>query len=292
MKQCMLLAIITSALGCSAPAVRDVQIDCEAIPPLQTWQECLASIQQVLDKHRKDDDLFDYAAFLADTDSKNRLRAVLCFAGDYPASELTTPEKRLEFYLNMHNACAIQAACEHYPFTRWKEIKADWKEGLRFRIAGENLTLADMEQRCAPQEDWRIPFALSGPSLGSPPLSGKVYQAQTLPEQLDLAVQRYFGGCAGIQVDYARKRVLFGDRIWNQRSFFLEEYRKKYGVQPGLVSAVIPWAPAKTQTILSDLPGYGSGRLPENDWLNDVERDPKTDPQKPEKPEFLPCGCR
>ncbi len=197
--------------------------------------------------------------------------------------------------INGYNAAVLYAVLEQYPFLRVDETECDIltaKFELSLPAASSGRFVLSKLKTTLEQSDWRAAFALAGPRRGDPPLAKDFYTKDMLDEQLNRAVERYLGSCAGLKIDHANYQVFFGELIWNRRQWFIAEYERRYGA-PGvsLLAAVMPWASMKTQEQLADVPGYQAVLLP-MDWrLNDLDR-PELEPSdKDEENVFLPCGC-
>lgn len=197
--------------------------------------------------------------------------------------------------INGCNAAVLYAVLERYPFLMVDDAGCDILMAnfeLSAPAASSRRFVLRELKTSLEQLDWRAAFALAGPRRGDPPLAKDFYTKDMLDEQLNCAVERYLGSCAGLKIDHAHYQVFLGELIWNRREWFITEYERRYGV-PGvsLMAAVMPWASMKTQEQLADVPGYEAVLLP-MDWrLNDLDR-PELEPfDKDEEDVFLPCGC-
>ncbi|MBN2212304.1 MAG: DUF547 domain-containing protein [Sedimentisphaerales bacterium] len=239
------------------------------------------AFEQLLHNIITDNNRVDYARLAQQEQATVILQKVMQIGADGNLTEK----------INAYNAAVLYAVLESYPFVDVQKANCDILSAyftsstpvLSFNLFDLKATLT--------QEDWRAAFTLAGPRRGDAPLTDDIYMTDRLDEQLSHAVERYLGSCAGVQIDHANYRVLFGELIWNRREWFIADYDRRYGT-PGvsLLAAVMPWASVKTQEQLADVPGYDAVLLP-MDWrLNDLDR-PELEQAQEDDVEFLPCGC-
>jgi hypothetical protein len=200
------------------------------------------------------------------------------------------PAGRTAFYLNAYTAGVLRGMMEFYPVKHLSKCPVDFYRGVIFTIAGQPMTLAQLAENCGRGRDWRIDFALPGPTTAGPFYRPVISTAENLEEQLDLAVRDYISSCAGVRIDYGARRVLFGKLVWLNRDFLIRRYMQQYRLpEASLISAVTPLASPKSQSLLADVPGFKAALMPDDDALNDIARE---DDQTEEEPKFLPCACR
>jgi hypothetical protein len=279
--------------GCTGPAERTVlRFDCNSVPPaVSTYEEAVGLYQQVLDDYVREDGRIDYRKLAEDVEARNKLDCFLLFIGniDPVQSMIFDNEKsRLAFYLNVYNAGSLRGGLEFYPQGK---IPADFGSVLIFSVAGQEMSLAQIAEQMTVETDWRILPALSQPRLSGPYLAKKIYRGEQLEEQFDQALKDYLGSCGGFQIDFDPQRVLFGELIYNRKDHFVDEYKQRYEIENvSLISALIPYAWPKTQEQLADVAGFGIGKLPVDDRINDVERENSAEEGSQE--EYRICGCK
>jgi len=275
------------AAGCTNPLLHQpLHLACPAGAPADP-NAVLADYAALLKKCVRDSGQVDFAVLTQDVRTRGQLEAFLSWAAVGP------PQPDRAFYLNVYNACALRAVLEFYPITRLRDARARLFDDVYFTVAQRQLNLADLARLAAPPQDWRVEFALGVPTLGGPALAAEPYAAARLDEQLNQAVQRYLGGCAGLRVDFERRRVLLGRLIWQRRRFFLHDYRRRYGTMShSLLSALMPWAAPATRVQLADLAGFDPAELPWSDLLHDARLVKRQRTKIGSTEELLPCGAR
>ncbi len=101
--------------------------------------------------------------------------------------------EKLALYVNAYNACTIKLILENLgKITSIKEIDDPWGT-RRWRIAGEVLSLDDMEHKKlrAELKEPRIHFAIVCASISCPPLAERAYTPKAIEAQLDAAARRF-----------------------------------------------------------------------------------------------------
>ncbi|HET7215161.1 MAG TPA: DUF547 domain-containing protein [Terriglobia bacterium] len=144
------------------------------------WEEIL--LQYVNHQH-----LVDYAR-LKQQDWK-KLRdyvASLSRQGSQPLS----PDAKKALLINAYNAMTMEWIVENYP------VKSIWNtsrpfKARRFRLAGEAVSLDEIETRLREMRDPRIHAALVCASLSCPPLRREAYTAANIGQQLDSNVREW-----------------------------------------------------------------------------------------------------
>ncbi len=98
----------------------------------------------------------------------------------------TTDATKKAFYINAYNLHVINAAAQAYPLNSVQTI-AGFFDGKKVRVAGENLTLNNLEKNhlLKPYKDARLHFVLVCGALGCPPITNFAYQPDRLDAQLD-----------------------------------------------------------------------------------------------------------
>ena len=289
--------------GCGSPGLRMIEPNCPqalvaagfpAGQPLQDYQ-------RVLEEFVQDDGRIDYRSLADSHQGRRRLDCFLSWVAKTNPQDntilFTDDNRRTAFYLNAYNASVLRAILEFYPLRQLNDCPVDFLTEVFLTVGSERFSLTSLAQRCLEPGDWRVAFALAGPTLSDPPLTRQPYRPELLDKQLDTAVAGYLGGCAGLQIDHARRRVLFGELVYHRRHDLIEGYgdhfKQSYAPDDNvsLITAVIPWSAPQTAELLADVVGYGAGPLRRRDRINDIEP-PNWLRDEDDDEEFLPCGCR
>jgi len=96
----------------------------------------------------------------------------------------------------------VHYVLEHYPgIESVREIDGIFKE-LQFTVAGEALTLDEIETRARNLGDPRVHFAVVCASTSCPDLRGEPYRGEEIDRQLDDAMRRFLASPAkGLRYD-------------------------------------------------------------------------------------------
>ncbi len=290
---CQLVIFVWVTTGCEK-TVRQTRIRPERDPNqpvISTYEQACKLYQKVLDRYVRKDGGIDYQKLAEDTEARSRLDGFLSFVAEFELEHslaVNDEKSRRAFYLNVYNACSLRGGLEFYPQGK---IPADFDSILIFTVAGQEMSLHQMAEQMTVESDWRISLALSRPALSGPYLSNQVYSVVQLENQLDQAMKDYLGSCAGCQIDFAKQQVLLGRLIYDRKGEFLEEYKRRYGIEGvSLVSALIPYAWPATQVQMAEAAGFAIDRLPSDDRMNDIEREGLQEDDSQE--EYRICGCR
>ncbi len=159
---------------------------------------------------------FDYRG--AAGQDKKRLAAYLANLGDARPDTMTTDEKKA-FYINAYNAMAIGIVLDRYPIKSIRDVESAFQK-LRRKIAGQELSLDDVENRLRELKDARIHFAIVCVSESCPPLAGKAYRAQTVSAALDRQGRAFVNDPNRNRIERAKKSIVLS-RIfdWNRKEF-------------------------------------------------------------------------
>ena len=130
-------------------------------------------------RHDVEQGRVDYEGLKSERDTLDRYVASLAQAN--PAS--WSRQDQLAFWINAYNAVVVQAVLDRYPLKSVRQIKGFF-DGLRYRIAGRDLTLNEIEAESRALGDWRIHFAVVCASRSCPPLRSEAYVGDRLDVQL------------------------------------------------------------------------------------------------------------
>lgn len=155
---------------------------------------------QLLHRHVSEG-LVDYEGFRQERQEVERYLAALETADPLSWS---SREEQLAFWINAYNANVVKGVLDHYlpapsearlpvagrrqtgqagPIASVKEVKGFF-DRIRYRVAGRELTLNEIEGEGRTLGDWRIHFAVVCASSSCPPLRAEAYVAEQLEAQL------------------------------------------------------------------------------------------------------------
>ncbi|MGB6334032.1 MAG: DUF547 domain-containing protein [Thermoanaerobaculia bacterium] len=175
------ILLLSLVLLCPAYVEGSSQADSrgEGSPEVEAWARVLSSY------HRPGG--LDYAGLESDQDDLELYLAGL--AGAEPADWAETDQKA--FWSNAYNAVMVHYVLEHYPgIQSVREIDGIFGE-LQFTVAGEALTLDEIETRARDLGDPRVHFAVVCASTSCPDLRGEPYRGEEIDRQLDDAMRGF-----------------------------------------------------------------------------------------------------
>jgi hypothetical protein len=204
-----------------------------------------APFDAVLEKRARNGG-FDYAG--TDGQDRKRLAAYLSNLGDARPAAMTADEKKA-FYINAYNAIAIQTLLDN-PGRKITEVSGAFNR-TKHRVAGEMLTLDDIENRLRDTRDARIHFAIVCASKSCPPLAPRAYTAAGLNEALEKQGRAFVNDPSKNLVDRSRGRVALSKIFhWNRKEFerdggTLLKFASRYAKDPAMSSwlATFPGKP-------------------------------------------------
>jgi len=162
----------------------------------------LAAWDKILHQYVNQQHLVDYTK-LKQQDWK-KLRDYVASLGQQGSQPLS-PAGKKALLLNSYNAMTMQWIVENYP------VQSIWNtprpfEAHRFRLAGEALSLDEIESRLREMKDPRIHAALVCAARSCPPLRREAYTAGNIDEQLDSNVREWLANPELNRFD-ANKRI-------------------------------------------------------------------------------------
>jgi hypothetical protein len=159
---------------------------------------------------------FDYKA--ADGQDRKRLAAYLANLGDANPREMKA-EERKAFYINAYNAMAVAIVLERYPIPSIRGVDGAF-QAVRKKIAGELLTLDDVESRLRDTRDARIHFAIVCAAKSSPPLLPRAYRATMLSAELDAQGRAFVRDSSKNVIDPVDSRLALSQVFeWSRKEF-------------------------------------------------------------------------
>jgi len=176
----------------------------------------------------------DYDGMARDRARLDRYLAWVADAGRKP---------ELHFYLNAYNAAVVASVLRRGKPPKVLDIKGFF-DGEKHRIAGEDLTLNDLETKVRKRfMDPRIHFALNCAAKSCPPLYGRAFEPATLQKVLEDLTRRFLDG-PGVRADANTKTVAVSKLFeWYKDDFVakegsVEKYLARLVTEPGRRAAL------------------------------------------------------
>ena len=110
------------------------------------------------------------------------------------------------FYINTYNILVIKQVVDNFPITSPKDVDGFFDE-TTFRVAGENLTLDQIEFQKLRPYDPRIHFALGCAAASCPFLYDQAYTPDHLQEQLEFRAQLIIDRPNYVEVNKGKRTV-------------------------------------------------------------------------------------
>lgn len=158
---------------------------------------------EILHQYVNQQYLVDYAK-LKQQDWK-KLRDYVASLGQQGSQPLS-PNAKKALLINAYNSMTMEWIVDNYP------VKSIWNtprpfKARRFRLAGESVSLDEIESRLREMKDPRIHAALVCASLSCPPLRREAYTAANINEQLDSNVREWLANPSLNSFDPGRRSV-------------------------------------------------------------------------------------
>jgi hypothetical protein len=148
--------------------------------PIAAHAQVEHAVWDLLLKRHVASGLVNYEGFRRDRAALERYAASL---QDVQPSQLGSHQAQLAFWINAYNANVVKGVLDHDPMASVKEVKGFF-DRIRYRVAGRELTLNEVEGEGRALGDWRIHFAVVCASSSCPPLRAEAYAADQLDAQL------------------------------------------------------------------------------------------------------------
>ncbi len=156
---------------------------------------------------------------------------------------LPSREAKLAHWINVYNALILWSFAKDYPGEKDRLRnplrRAAYFYTRKFRVAGRERTLADIEDRSIREAfgEPRIHFAIVCASASCPWLSREVYTAENVMRKLEEDARRFVGAERNVRVDGKARTVTTSEIFkWFQKDFggsekkvleFLGRYKKE-----------------------------------------------------------------
>lgn len=152
---------------------------------------------EILHQYVNQQHLVDYAKLKRqDSQKLGDFVASLARQGAQPLS----PAEKKALLINAYNAMTMEWIVENYPVQSIWNTPRPFK-AQRFRLAGESISLDEIETRLRHMGDPRIHAALVCAARSCPPLRREAYTASKIDEQLDSNVRMWLANPALNQFD-------------------------------------------------------------------------------------------
>ena len=183
--------------------------------------------------------LVDYGAA---SSAKGEVDQYLAALAQVPIEEINRAEQRA-FWINLYNALTVKVILDNYPIASIRDISAGflssgpWGEE-RFKLAGENLSLDDIEHRILRPiwRDARLHYAVNCASIGCPNLAATAFTPMNTEQLLEKGARAYVNHPRGATVKDG-KLVVSSIYEWFKEDFDGNDdgiiaHLKKYADEP------------------------------------------------------------
>jgi hypothetical protein len=179
MKVLLSIAVMVSLLACARQPAAGADAAAGAGGRADSWGAVLARFHSAGG--------VDYAALAGDRSDLDS------YLGDLGRARPTamTEEEGLAFWVNAYNAVVLEMVLRSYPDLGSVQDVSGFFDKLTFPVAGEELTLDEIEDRALAFGDPRVHFAVVCASTGCPDLREEPYVAARLDAQLEDQTRRF-----------------------------------------------------------------------------------------------------
>jgi hypothetical protein len=176
--------------------------------------------------------MVDYSAIAADKSKLSKLTTMIAEAN------LATADKdtKLAFYINSYNLLTIKNLIDSWPLKSPLDKKGFF-DAVKFTIAGESLTLNDIENKKL-RPDPRVHFVLVCGAKGCPTIMNSAYMPDKVQAQMDIQTKKALDNSNFIRIDEAGGKVLISEIFkWYADDFVkhsgsVEKYINTYRSKP------------------------------------------------------------
>jgi hypothetical protein len=173
------MVLFLAALMIPGASPASESAEAPGVPSNEPWRRALARF------HR--DGGVDYLGLRgAREDLDNYLRSLS--AADL---EKSSRNDQLAFWINAYNAVTVHFVLERYPDLRSVKDVDGFFDELRYKVAGRDLTLDEIETEARNFGDPRVHFAVVCASQSCPELRGDPYEGAVLEDQLEEQTRRF-----------------------------------------------------------------------------------------------------
>ncbi len=219
-----------------------------------------STFDELLGLYVNDDGWVDYAGLKRERD---KLDAYLARLENASPQTFLNDQERLAFWINAYNALTLSDVLDSvYGKARSVQEVPGFFDTKRHRLASENLTLDDIEQRCRGFGDPRVHFALVCASTSCPKLQRFAYRGIDLDRQLDRAAREFLAdSMRGLRLDRERNEIFLSSIFkWYAGDFTMASSKaeraialaKAYVSGTDALSYVRQYAPPEISTYINE----------------------------------------
>lgn len=126
-------------------------------------------------------------------------------AAGQPASMANN--EQLAFWINAYNAAVFKGVLDHWPLTSVRDVKGFF-DGITYPVAGQELTLNQIEEQGRKLGDWKIHFGVVCASSSCPYLRNEAYAPERAQAQLEDQTRKFLADeLRGMKVDGGTLRL-------------------------------------------------------------------------------------
>jgi hypothetical protein len=151
----------------------------------------VADYDRLLHTYVTEDGWVDYGGLARERGALNKFLDSL---GSIPPNSFRDDAERLAFWINSYNAFTLADALD-LVYGKYQGVQKveGFFNGRKHFVAGERLTLDEIEKRGRNLHDPRIHFAIVCASTSCPKLQRVAYKGEVLNSQLEQAAKEFFG---------------------------------------------------------------------------------------------------
>ena len=205
-----LLGVVLFAAACGAPEPEEIEgwdaSDESSVERIDhtVWQDILGAYVAA---DPAGVNLVDYEALSASTEDAAKLAGYLEYLQDLDPRDFNRAEQ-MAYWINFYNALTVKVVLDGYPVDTIRDIHegvvpytGPWDD-VHARVAGENLTLNDMEHGILRPiwRDERIHYAVNCAAYGCPHLLDTAFTAENTEELLEAGARDYVNNPRGVDV--------------------------------------------------------------------------------------------
>jgi len=202
---------------------------------MRSLDEANAGVQRVYDAVVAEDGTVDYRALDKDPALREQLDAYVRFAAGFDLAGLESDKARIAFYANTYNVFTLAGVMRAWPVASVRKIKMffgfftaeDWS------LAGQQLSLNQLEKDYLRPLDPRIHFLINCASASCPKLMPRVFTADNIEESMERATTAFLAD---------PKKNSFGKKNWRLSKIF-DWYREDWGKQEDVLAFIHKYRP-------------------------------------------------
>jgi hypothetical protein len=161
--------------------------------------------------------------------------------------------QKLAFYINAYNAVTLELVLDRV-IGKGKDGKdkpsvmavPGFFKQIAVTVAGEKLSLDEIEKRGRALGDPRIHFAVNCAAISCPPLRGHEWRPERLDRDLGMAAADFLASPHGLQVENGKVEV----------SRLFDWYASDFGGKESVRNFLLRYAPERAKQLLDRSPGF------------------------------------